>query len=139
MNRRSILKMLGAGPAAIAAQAERATGLSGGLASALGFSPVAPCLYDSIQPVDTDGPDRIGAYLAAHAIPDFVMDRVRENAANVQRLDPDLAVNRSFSLGTKLRIQTEREVARAVRTTRETAKRSIIRAAFRKLHGFEIW
>jgi hypothetical protein len=65
--------------------------------------------------------------------------RVCQRARDVQRLDPDLAVNRSFSLTTKMRIQVEREVERASRASVKISKRNVLRAAFRKMHGFELW
>ena len=38
-----------------------------------------------------------------------------------------------------MRIQQEREVARATRMAVTTSKRNVLRAAFQKLHGFELW
>lgn len=142
--RRSFLRALGLGaPAAIAAgsSVEAATGLRGGIGSLFGYG-VSGGVDDvaGVAMADSTGmAQRMAIYLASNALPSFVTDRIRENARDIQRLDPDLAANRSFSLSTKMRIQAEREVKRATRQAVSTAKRNVLRTAFQKMHGFELW
>lgn len=142
--RRSFLRALGIGPAAIAVgSAEQATGLRGGVGSLFGHG-VSSGVYDIAGPPGLTGDpagiaQKMATYLAGNALPSFVTDRIRENARDIHRLDPDLAVNRSFSLTTKMRIQAEREVVRATRTAMTVSKRNVLRAAFQKMHGFELW
>ena len=143
--RRSFLRALGIGPAIVAGAAEQATGLRGGIGSLFGYG-VSAGVQEGfgrapVSPISDEGAiaRKMVGYLASNALPSFVTDRMREQAREVQRLDPDLAVNRSFSLATKMRIQAEREVIRATRLAATVAKRNVLRTAFYKMHGFELW
>jgi hypothetical protein len=135
---------LGLGPAAIiAGSAEQASGLRGGVSSLFGYGVSSGVSELSAAPASIADEGAIAqkmvGYLAVNALPAFVTDRIREQARDVNRLDPDLAVNRSFSLATKLRIQREREVERATKQAATIAKRNVLRTAFQKMHGFELW
>src|SRR5574337_998596 len=104
MNRRSLLRMLGLGPAAAAAAnvAEKSAGLGGGALSALGTFQINPSIsdYPDAPPQNENSwlkeLTRKLAWASANRMPDFVIERYRDEARHVHRLDPDLAVNRSF-------------------------------------------
>lgn len=139
--RRAFLRALGLAPVAAAASATQAAGLGAGVASAFGYG-VAPAVGELVTIAPVDGgtiAKRIVSYLASNSLPSYVTERIRADAQNVTRLDPDLAVNRSFSLSTKFRIQREREIERAIARSLASGPRNVSREAFRERFGFELW
>ncbi len=72
-------------------------------------------------------------------MPEFVLQRIREESRATYRLDPDLASNRSFSLSAKLSVQRERDIARAIEKTKQVANRNLLKEAFREANGFDMW
>ena len=86
LGRRSFLRVLGLGPAAIvASSAEQATGLRGGVSSLFGYG-VSAGVYDTAAPPPATAAEgsavaqKMATYLASNALPSFVTDRIRENA-----------------------------------------------------------
>lgn len=108
-----------------------------GAAAALGYGLEEATVFS--EPSDSPSQAAANAFLSINGLPEFVLERLRHDAKTVTRLDPDLAVNRSFSLATKMRLQAEREVKRAARATIERQGRALAGEVFKKIHGFEIW
>lgn len=130
--RRGFLRALGAVPFAgrSAAQALVQTGVD---ASGFG-SWVSP-----VQAIEVPTSSAPEAWIVANGLPGFVKDALRQNRRVPRGIDPDLASNRSFSLCTKIRIQRERDLERAVSDTIAQHHISLKKAAFKKATGIELW
>lgn len=152
IGRRGFLKALGLAPVAGASVAQRMIGVGEGLSAVFGGQALSAGVSEYTgfpgpigQTGDASGgtyvdPDLLAkAYLALNPVPDFVIDRMRHEMRGIYRLDPDLAVNRSFSMSTKVMIQREREIDRAIEQTKRINSRNLAKKAFSKLHGFDMW
>jgi hypothetical protein len=146
IGRRGFLRAIGVAPAAVLA--EQTAGLQGGVRSIFGWAPIAGAIQENLgeelpptnsPPVGESVWTKAARFFAGNAIPPHIIERYRDNARNVTRLDPDLAANRSFSLSTKLRIQQEREIEREIERTKRVAKRNRIQEEFYDKHGFSVW
>jgi hypothetical protein len=80
--------------------------------------------------------EKVAKYLLTHNLPDYLIERMRSNSKNISRFDPDIASYKSFSLSTKMRIQADRELARAIQETKDIAKRSVMAEMFQKASNF---
>jgi hypothetical protein len=152
IGRRGFLKALGLAPAVGASAAQRLVGVGEGLSAVFGGQALSAGVSEytgfpsSLKATgDNSGgayidPDLIAkAYLAVNPVPDFVVERMRQEMRGIYRLDPDLAVNRSFSMSAKVMIQREREIDRAIENTKRINSRNLAKKAFTKLHGFDMW
>jgi hypothetical protein len=145
--RRKFLRMIGFAPIAGKAAAEQLAGVGIGDVAVFGSGISAPRGGYRNR---LGGPGGVPAssglsigqrmlkFFAGSDMPDFVMDRIIAESKHVHRLDPDLAVNKSFSLCTKMRIQSEREVPRVLETIRRQNKNQIAREDFYNKYGFEL-
>jgi hypothetical protein len=148
LGRRGFLRALGLAPAAIAVET---AGIGLGGRAVLGYSSIASAVWEN-----TGGPmnsptncteiggishaQKLAAYLATHDLPQYLVDRMRaQSRQSINRFDPDLAANRSFSLSTKMRVQADRDFDRAVLSTREVANRNVLSELFSKATGFGLW
>jgi hypothetical protein len=109
LGRRGFLRALGIALAALIADS---AGVASGAKSVLGYASIGSALFE-----DHGGPiggsddkneggvshaRKIATWLATRGLLDYVLDRVRDQVkGNVNRFDPDLVVNRSFSLSWK--------------------------------------
>ena len=151
IGRRGFLSLVGLAPVAAASVAQKLAGLGEGVAAVLGsaelhagvsehYGKPIGCAETGYGRGQTLSPDMMAkAYLAINPVPDFVVDRLRDESRAIYRLDPDLASNRSFSLSTKLSVQRQREIARAIDKTKRLAHRNLAKEAFRELNGFDMW
>lgn len=153
MNRRGLLKILGFSPVAVVANA------ASGALSAAGFNALgAKTVFDytanarigqagsSIPQVG--GTNHLSntrlAYEAWKAIsnkklPDHKVDALRKYAQNVNQIDPDLLVLKSYSLTTKIRIQKERNFERLCKEAEYDLEKHFSSNDFTEKFGFEIW
>jgi hypothetical protein len=72
-------------------------------------------------------------FLDTQGIPEHKLTEMRQGNLWVSTLDPDLAINRSFSLPIKVMIQRERNFNRCVEQYRGYLRNSLNRTKFRKL------
>lgn len=132
MNRRGLLKLLGAAPVAapvIAREAATRAGVTplGALVEGgypIGSAPSPSCVSEADWV--TDWCRRVFTKAWADE------ERRQSRMFQPQRLDPDLASSRSLSLSAALRIQRERDVERRIERERDNAKRR-----FMELTGLE--
>lgn len=122
MNRRSILKLIGAAPVAapvVAREGAKAAGVSEfgwGPAYSLSGAP------DTGSPVNVSGDHwqwlrkQVADALSGKHDADIIQEVMQ---GSVSVLDPDLAGSRSLSLSAAIRIQKERNIERRIRNNRE--------------------
>lgn len=151
IGRRGFLSLLGLAPVAAASVAQKLAGIGEGVAAALGSGELHAGISEHYgAPIgdkatgygrgQTLSPDVMAkAYLALNPVPEFVLQRIREESRATYRLDPDLVSNRSFSLSAKLSVQRERDIARAIEKTKQVANRNLLKEAFREANGFDMW
>jgi hypothetical protein len=72
-------------------------------------------------------------------LPEYVIQRIKDNNQAVIGLDPDLVANKAFSLSTKVRMQRERNIQRSIEATLNQNNRSLLREEFMKKFGFDLW
>ena len=93
------------------------------------------------QTSETGQPTYVKAatYLLANGIPAFAKDAIRREQRTPRGLDPDLAVNRSFSLAAKLQLQRDRDLERTIENTMAQQKTALSRYALNSTLGFDLW
>jgi hypothetical protein len=143
IGRRNLLRMIGLAPVAGVAGADKLVGLGGGAASIFGGG-ITSAVVDGPPHSIGDGTILLRAtkawnYIRGNNLPEHVLARIRRNADDIYRLDPDLAVNRSFSLATKMRVQKEREIERAIKKSVEDCERGVLSAKFQEATGLDLW
>lgn len=146
--RRSFLKLLGIAPAAAVSQSTPASlaGI-GGMLGGGGYPPSVEAVrpveegFEALQDIAEEKAHKMffTALKGEGALPNYVMDTILIDNREVHNLEPDLAVNRSFSLSAKVHIQRQRNVQKSIESLVNGGDRKLRRRAFRKLHGFDIY
>ena len=142
IGRRAILKAFGMAPVAALASSAVSTGaaaqglvgLGVGANAALGQTTAGLPTWYGIG-----GVKDILNYMTKNGLPEFYLDKLKEESDNVYKLDADLASNRSFSLATKIREQQARNFKRAIDETWARKKRNVISEQFKEKTGIDIW
>ena len=141
IGRRAILKAFGLAPVAAVASSssvigaeQSLAGIGAGANAALGSS-----LADIPGIMNGTSYAAVLEYFTKNGFPDFYMERLKEDADCVHRLDADLASNRSFSLSTKMREQKKRNLDSAISQAWARKKRNVVSEQFRRSTGMEIW
>lgn len=155
-NRRRFLGLLGVGVAAGPLAAKQAldasiadqAGLnllgaagggftSGGLPASQGMQ--ARSLPNQYIPHDQKVSKAIG-YLKTFGVPEFFEKELRSRAMWVEKLDPDIASKKSWSMSVKIMTQRERSYQRYLRAYYDSSSMFKSKGIIEKLLGFEwIW
>jgi len=140
LSRRSFAKYLGLAPLAAKeagdAAISRLTGVGVGAPSFQLNSGVEPAPISSMADY---AKSRIAAseYVNTVGLPDFVREAFRRDAQWVDRLDPDLAAKRSWSMSVKILTQRERNLQRRIEALHHGAWQSQGSTLFKKLTGWD--
>lgn len=147
MNRRSFLKASAAAPVAARTLSQQLAAAVGGFSmdaamaagvSALGSTPPA-CPLPIDQASDLDRQSRLLRALRLYGIPSWKRKEFRRYARNDRILDPDIAVLRSISLSTKLRIQWARNELRWEQREIENLTETNERSSWFERFGIAWW
>lgn len=122
MNRRGLLRLLGAAPVALPVVAREAAAKAG-----IGTLGLAAPAYPSQPCGSAEDESWVGDWVKRVFSKEFEKEAQR-NVGSVGTLDPDLASSRSFSISTAVRIQRERNVTRYIAGERERASERYLKA-----------
>ena len=133
LNRRSFFGVAVASPFAAKEAALKAIEHASTMQSS-GVSYYNDSLYTGISTSSVNGPMRsLWDAIRDMGVPDWKREDLREDSRRSRTLDPDLAAMKSFALGTKMRMQWQRNygilIDRALRQTQmERVKRAFFEA-----------
>jgi len=143
-SRRRFLSVLGASPLAVKAAADEATAKLLHIdTSGLGSRPGLPYDYGRTAanvPTNADNPYAAAArFIRQFGIPEWFDKELRDRAAQVYTLDPDIACKRSWSLAVKIATQRERNYRRLLAEIDKAERIATGRAAVTKVIGYWPW